>query len=90
MAGFGVFAMQMDGIEGALGGTYTATNTAVLIHDGRTTTEAACSLFAHLLFSERLMIVRERVLLRFHTRVLTVTVIITLDDNLGLDRKSVV
>ena len=83
MAGFGMFAMQMDGIEGAFGGTDTASYTPVLIHDGRTATEATCCLAAHLFFGKRLMVVGKRITLGFHTRVLTVAVVIGLDDNLG-------
>ena len=83
MAGFRMLTMQMDGVKTALGGTYTATDTTVLIHDGRTATEATCGLFANLLFGQGLMIVRKRILLRFYTRVLTAAVVITLDHDLG-------
>ena len=77
-----MFAVEVDSIEGALGGTNTATDTAVLVHNRRTATEAAGCLFLHLLFGQRAVVFLKLRLRRNDSRILTAAVIILLDEDI--------
>ena len=60
MAGLGMDAVQVDGVEGALGGADAAADALVLIHYGSAAAKATCGLLAHLLLGEGVVILAER------------------------------
>ena len=57
-----MLAMQVDGIEGALGRAQTAADALVLVHDARAAVQAARRLGLDLLLGERLHVLAERAL----------------------------
>ena len=56
-----MLAVEVDGVERALGGAEAAAYAAVLVHYGSTAAQAPCRLLAHLLFGEGAVVFAESV-----------------------------
>ena len=76
--------VQVDGVEGALGGADAAADAAVLVHDGGAAGQAAGRLLADLLLGQGAVVLAERVGRGLHAGILAGAVVIGLDQDVVL------